>query len=134
VVLSMTTVSMGMLERASASGPRSLRSPNPFVALISLALVLAGCSKSRPPADDDPPADTATAPDTVGIPECDAYLKKYESCLRRSKSRMAHADAAFKAQRDSFRIAAGTPEGKSTLPAQCKSLHEKLLENPVCKQ
>jgi hypothetical protein len=107
-----------------------------LVCLGALALAITCCSKSPPPADDDPPpAETAsTSPDAVGIPECDAYLKKYESCLRHSKSRMAHADAALKAQRDSFRIAAGTPEGKSTLPGQCKSLHEKLLDNPICKR
>jgi hypothetical protein len=105
-----------------------------FLRMGALALAISCCSKSPPPADDDPPAETASSPDAVGIPECDAYLKKYESCLRHSKSRVAHADAMFKAQRESFRVAAGTPEGKSTLPAQCKSLHEKLLENPICRR
>jgi len=74
------------------------------------------------------PADaTAMAPaaDSVGVPECDDYLTKYEACI--SGHVPAAAQAALKQSLDQTRagwkqaIAAG---GKDQLAAACKTMTE----------
>ncbi len=109
-------------------------------ALLALALTvgisLLGCSKKPPVSDDEatPTARAATvAPgESVGIAECDEYLQKYKACLKRSGSRAAGSLQAFKAQRESYRIAAGTPEGKAGLPATCRAKIEQLAADKAC--
>jgi hypothetical protein len=116
---------------------RKLREMKQILVMLALAVGLvalgggcASCSKKdAPPDDDDPPAASASAPDkdSVGIAACDAYLHKYETCLAHTGNLQA-----MKAQRDSFRIAAKTPEGRTGLKATCKKLLAQLSTNPSC--
>ncbi len=81
------------------------------------------------------PANTATAPantetakangPNTGVAECDEYITKYEACLTTIASKAPQAAPAlkssFEAQRDAFKKAASTPEGKAALAPQCKT-------------
>jgi hypothetical protein len=69
---------------------------------------------------------------SVGIPECDEYLQRWEACIRRSSLPAAGALQAFKAQRESFRIAAATPEGQATFKEKCRSMIDKLATDKAC--
>jgi len=68
--------------------------------------------------------DTAPAGDSVGVPECDEYIKKYEACLTKIAAKAPQAEpalkTAFEGQRNAFKSAAATPQGKATLAATCK--------------
>ncbi len=64
----------------------------------------------------------APAADSVGVPECDDYISKYEKCINSKVPEMARATmkAAFDQTRASWKSAAATPEGKQGLAAACK--------------
>ena len=65
----------------------------------------------------------ASEPGT-GVAECDEYIKKYEACLTSIAAKAPQAapglKSSFEAQRNAFKSAASTPQGKATLPATCK--------------
>jgi hypothetical protein len=69
----------------------------------------------------------ASEPGT-GVAECDEYIKKYEACLTTIASKAPQAapglKSSFEAQRNAFKSAASTPQGKATLPATCKQAVE----------
>jgi hypothetical protein len=66
---------------------------------------------------------TASTGDSVGVPECDEYIKKYEECLTSIASKAPQAapglKTSFEAQRNAFKQAASTPQGKATLASTC---------------
>ncbi|HEX8686885.1 MAG TPA: hypothetical protein VF654_10290 [Pyrinomonadaceae bacterium] len=66
---------------------------------------------------------TASAGDSIGIAECDDFLKKYEACV--SGKVPAAAQATFKTSLDTWRSSwkqlANTPQGKAGLATACKS-------------
>src|SRR5215470_4118359 len=57
--------------------------------------------------------DTAPAGDSVGVAECDEYIKKYEACLTKIAAKAPQAEPAlkttFEAQRNGFKTAAANP-------------------------
>src|SRR5689334_8270897 len=65
----------------------------------------------------------SSAPNT-GVPECDEYITKYEACLTSIAAKNPQVapsmKQAFEGQRNGFKAAASTPQGKATLPATCK--------------
>jgi hypothetical protein len=66
--------------------------------------------------------ETARA-DSVGVPECDEYIKKYEACLTTIAAKAPQVAPGLKtgleAQRNGFKQAASTPQGKATLATAC---------------
>jgi hypothetical protein len=71
---------------------------------------------------------TATASEVTGVAECDEYIQKYEACLTTIAAKAPQAEAglktAFEAQRNGFKAAASTPQGKAALSGQCKTFIE----------
>jgi hypothetical protein len=69
-----------------------------------------------------------TEGDSVGVPECDEYIKKYEACLTKIAAKAPQVEgpmkSAFQAQRNGFKTAASTPQGKATLASTCKQAME----------
>ena len=94
------------------------------VALVSFAT---GCGKK----EESTTASTATPATagggSIGVPECDAYLTKYEACIAKMSgpAKMA-AEPALKMQRDSYKQAASTPAGKASLANTCKQSMESI--------
>lgn len=76
-------------------------------------------------ATDTKPADVA-ATDSIGVPECDEYIKKYEMCLNSKVPEAARASmkTAFDQTRKSWKEAASNPSGKSALASGCKTALE----------
>ena len=109
-----------------------------LVLAITATLALAACQKQEaapPAADTAAPAEAAAAPadatamaptaDSVGVPECDAYLTKYEACI--SAHVPAAAQAALKQSLDQTRAgwkSASDAGGKASLAAACTQMTE----------
>jgi hypothetical protein len=95
----------------------------------ALSALGAGCTKKEAPPEDDTPC-TVSPADSVGIAECDTFLCKHEACLRRSRG--AASKALIKAERDSFKLAVTSSEGKPGLKAICVSKLAQLATDPAC--
>lgn len=74
-----------------------------------------------------------TSADSVGVPECDEYIKKYEACLTSITAKAPQAapglKTGFEAQRKAFKDAAANPASKSQLPATCKQAIETAKQS-----
>ncbi len=111
--------------------------------LLALALLcsLAACQKeATPPATPAPgatpaaptaaPATPTAAPvavaDSVGVAECDDYLKKYEACLSAKvpESVKATLQQSLAQTRAAWKSAAATDAGKQGLTMACKSAYD----------
>jgi hypothetical protein len=108
-------------------------------AVICAAFLLASCDKltggnnsnsgnsnSSTKNDNSKPGDTTASGDSVGVPECDAYIKKYEACLNDKVPAQTRdmMKSSFETQRKAWRDAAKTEQGKASLAAACKQADE----------
>ena len=119
-----------------------MRRNRSLVAFAALSLLVAcGKSAEKPaaPAAAETPAASATAPaaapaaapaegstmmastNSVGVPECDNYVKKYMECVGSKIPETARAQykTSFDAMVASWKQIAATPEGKAGLAAAC---------------
>ena len=73
-----------------------------------------------------PAASTASAADKIGVPECDDYLAKYESCVNDKVPAAARAqyESTLAQTRKSWRDLAANPQTKASLAQACKSATE----------
>lgn len=98
---------------------------------LALMLGLGACQQSAPPASTAAatpaaaPAMTAPA-DSVGIPECDDYLTKYQTCVATKAPEAARAmlKQSLDQTRAAWKNAMATPSGKDALASACKQAHE----------
>jgi uncharacterized lipoprotein YajG len=71
--------------------------------------------------------------DSVGVPECDDYIKKYEACLTKVAKQAPQIEpnlkSAFQQQRDGFKQAAANPQSKAMLATQCKQAVETAKQS-----
>jgi curli biogenesis system outer membrane secretion channel CsgG len=103
-----------------------------LVICVLCAAILIGCSKTETGnsnmATDNSnkgtttTSKTAAAGDKIGVPECDDYISKYETCLRGKVPEAARAqlENALKMSRENWKKAAANDQTKSTLAAACK--------------
>jgi len=105
-----------------------------MVALImtgGLLLVGAGCGKDEAAKGGE---HTAAAGDKVGVAECDDYITKYAACIKKMPAAaQTTAETGFKTQKDAWRAAAATPQGKEGLKTGCKMALDALAQNALCK-
>lgn len=118
----------------------------PFILLLTCAIMLFGCgssnsntSESTPtktnetkPAENKPAETTAsTSSDKIGVPECDDYIAKYETCVdsKIPEAQRAQMKAAFDASRKAWKDAAATEQGKATLATTCKQAHDAAKQS-----
>jgi len=106
----------------------------------AVALVLFACSKSENTSNSNTNSSntaqkstgtsttstTASTGDKIGVPECDDYIAKYESCVRSKvpETMRAQMESTLKTARDNWKKAAETPQGKGTLAAVCKQAND----------
>ncbi len=71
------------------------------------------------------PAETSSA-DSVGVPECDEYIKKYEMCLNSKVPEAAKAATkdALDKTRKSWKDMAANPQTKAGLATACKTAND----------
>lgn len=83
--------------------------------------------KTDAPKTDAPKTDVASA-DSIGVPECDEYIKKYEACLMKIAEKAPQVKdtmkSSFETSRNAWKQAASTAAGKSTLASTCKQAME----------
>lgn len=76
----------------------------------------------------------AAAPESVGVAECDEYLKKMEACIATMPPETKAAqEQAFKQSRETWKKTAETESGKQGLQATCKASLDAYTNNPMCK-
>ena len=76
----------------------------------------------------------SAAPESVGVPECDDYLKKMEACIATMPPETKAAqEQAFKQSRETWKKTAETEAGKQGLQATCKASLDAYTNNPMCK-
>jgi outer membrane biogenesis lipoprotein LolB len=69
----------------------------------------------------------ASAGDKIGVPECDDFIAKYESCVSGKVPEMARAQYqnAVKQWKESWKKLAENPQTKGSLAAACKQAREQ---------
>ena len=85
-------------------------------------------STTDKPATTTTPATTAasTSGASVGVPECDDFLAKYDSCTSKVPEMVrAQYENAGKQMRDQWKKLAENPQTKGTLAAACKQAVEQ---------
>jgi hypothetical protein len=104
---------------------------------ILCAAILIGCNKtemsnSNTAADNSnksatgTTSTTAASGDKIGIPECDDYIAKYESCVRGKVPEQARAmmESSLKTSREAWKKSAENPQSRAALAASCKQASE----------
>ncbi|HEV8138246.1 MAG TPA: hypothetical protein VGP81_00615 [Pyrinomonadaceae bacterium] len=109
----------------------------------AIALVLFACSKSENTSNSNANSSTATRSmatpgtstasttastgDKIGVPECDDFIAKYESCVTGKVPEMARAQyqSALKQWKESWKKLAENPQTKGSLTAACKQAAEQ---------
>lgn len=82
---------------------------------------------STPASATTPSTGTAsTSGASVGVPECDDFLKKYDSCTSKVPEMVrAQYENAGKQMRDQWKKLADNPDTKGSLAAACKQAVEQ---------
>jgi hypothetical protein len=105
---------------------------------ILCAAILIGCNKtemgnSNTAADNSNkmattssnsggPSTTAASGDKIGVPECDDYIAKYESCIKGKAPEAARAsmESSLKTVREQWKKSAENAQSRAALAAACK--------------
>jgi hypothetical protein len=84
-----------------------------------------GTKKDKDKDDDDD--EPKKAGGSIGVKECDEYVRKMEACLgKMDKDKKALAEPVFKAKRDAFTRAASTPETRGALAPMCQAAIDSM--------
>src|SRR5688572_14128904 len=118
-----------------------MRRTTGVVLCLAFAIFLIGCSTTETntntnttsgttdkPATATTPATTAasTSGASIGVPECDDFLKKYDSCTNKVPEMVrAQYENAGKQMRDQWKKLADNPDTKGSLAAACKQAVEQ---------
>jgi hypothetical protein len=110
-----------------------------LIVVLTGVFFLTNCSggatqptKADAPKTDAPKTEKAST-DSVGVPECDEYIQKYEACLTKVAKQAPQIEpnlkSAFQQQRDGFKQAAASPQSKAMLATQCKQAVETAKQS-----
>ena len=120
-----------------------MRRTTGVVLCLAFAIFLIGCSTTETntntnsnttsgttdkPATASTPATAAasTSGASVGVPECDDFLKKYDSCTSKVPEMVrAQYENAGRQMRDQWKKLADNPDTKGSLAAACKQAVEQ---------
>ncbi len=95
-----------------------------MIALWTLSgLLAAGCSRDEGGHGD---SKITASGESIGVSECDDYLKKFDECSARNPALKASMGDNVKQYREAWKAAAGTPQGKESLKGTCKSSSELI--------
>ena len=85
------------------------------------------------PAPAPAPAVGGSGGGGIGVPECDDYLKKMDSCiLKMPAASQTPMRDAMKQTRESWEKMGQNPATKSALASACKSAMDAIKQNPMC--
>ncbi|MDO9280268.1 MAG: hypothetical protein Q7U06_00025 [Pseudomonadota bacterium] len=101
--------------------------------ILGLALAFsAACGGGTEPVvvTPPPPPVPVAADGSIGVPECDDYIKKMESCIASADpATKAAMESGFKSTRDAWAQAAAIPETKATLASSCSAMLASVATN-----
>ena len=107
-----------------------------LVSCLVIGLLVLACSKQETNRNDTnrnaaattapaaaSPVATVSAADTIGVPECDTFLKEYETCVTTKVPAQARAqwETALKTWRTEWKKLAANPQTKAGLVTACKT-------------
>jgi hypothetical protein len=77
-----------------------------------------------------PASNTTASGDKIGVPECDDYLAKYETCVSSKVPEAARAqyETSLAQTRKSWRDLAANPQTKASLAQACKTATESARQ------
>src|SRR5438128_7354425 len=91
---------------------------------ILCVAILIGCSKTEM-SNSNSGSTTASSGDKIGVPECDEYIAKYESCTSKVPEALrANYKGALDQVRASWKKLAADPATRGSLAAACKQATE----------
>lgn len=98
-----------------------------ILASVAAASGCGGGSKTTPappPSTGGAASTSSVAAGDFGVPECDQYMKKYMACIDGKVPDMVKPTlkTAFEQQKDAWKKAASTPEGKAGLANACTQM------------
>src|SRR5687767_9475002 len=119
-----------------------MRRTTGVVLCLAFAIFLIGCSTTetntntntntasgttdKPAAASTPATTTASTSGSIGVPECDDFLAKYDSCTGKVPEMVrAQYENAGKQMRDQWKKLADNPQTKGSLAAACKQAVEQ---------
>ncbi len=118
-----------------------MRRTTGVVLCLAFAIFLIGCANldtntntnttsgttNKPVTASTPATATAsTSGASIGVPECDDFLKKYDSCTSKVPEMVrAQYENAGKQMRDQWKKLADNPETRGSLAAACKQAVEQ---------
>ena len=80
---------------------------------------------------DNPTKSTASGTDKIGVPECDEFIEKYETCIT-GKVPQASRTAMLSSigqMRQSWKAVAEHPQTRASLAAGCKQTQETIKQS-----
>jgi len=106
-----------------------------FSFILVVAVLMVGCAKSESTTNKDatapatskpatsPATTTASSSDSIGVAECDAFLKSYEACVKDKvpEAQRATFNTGLAQWRKSWHDLAQNPQTKATLASICKT-------------
>jgi len=106
-----------------------------LVLTLVVAVLMISCAKSESTTNRDatapatsqpatsPATTTASSSDSIGVAECDAFIKSYEACVKDKVPEAARAqfNSTLAQWRKSWRDLAANPQTKQTLASACKT-------------
>ena len=104
-----------------------------LTALVCGVFFLTNCSSTPTTGGNNSAVVVNKSTDSVGVAECDEYIKKYEACLTKIAEKAPQAQpgmkTAFEQQRNAFKQAASTEQGKASLATTCKQAIESAKQS-----
>jgi len=106
-----------------------------LVLTLVVAVLMISCAKSESTTNRDatapatsqpatsPATTTASSSDSIGVAECDAFLKSYEACVKDKvpEAQRATFNTGLAQWRKSWHDLAQNPQTKATLASICKT-------------
>lgn len=115
-----------------------------LMASMLCTLLLLGCYKSDTTTNRDgsaptnsaapaasAPAATASRAEKIGVPECDAYIAAYETCVNDKVPAAARAqfNASLANVRKSWHDLSANPQTRASLAQACKTANEQAKQS-----
>jgi hypothetical protein len=95
--------------------------------LVMSGALLVGCKDDAKGGGD---GKTGSATESIGVPECDDYFKKFEECINKNPAMKASMGDTVKQNREAWKQVAAGP-GKDTLKTTCKAAADAIAQ--ACK-
>ena len=109
-----------------------------MIGLFMAGALLVGCdkgggegAKTDSTAKGSEKGAAAASGDSIGVAECDEYFKKADECFSKNPAVKAAMGDSMNQNKQAWKAAAATPQGKESLKQSCKMATDALAQS--CK-